>query len=98
MKSTNPQLEALIVPAIIMLAFWGFLASGYIQLLIMFGHIVTSLGVGLDLYGLLPNPEGQARPLHRVQSVPNLHHRLPAGGIETLVRFRRRMAGIPAWA
>jgi len=49
----------LVVPAVVMLAFWGiaiwgFTASGYIQPLIMFGYIGTSLGIGLGLYGTLP--------------------------------------------
>lgn len=48
-----------IVPLVIMLAFWGiaiwgFVASGYIQPIIMFGYIGTSLGVGLGLYQSLP--------------------------------------------
>ena len=51
--------KKLVVPAVIMLAFWGlalwgFSASGYAQPLIMFGYIGTSLGVGLGLYGTLP--------------------------------------------
>ena len=42
-----------------MLAFWGigiwgWLASGYLQPLIMFGYIGTSVGVGLGLYATLP--------------------------------------------
>ncbi len=53
------QIKKLIVPAVVMLAFWGlalwgWLASGYPQPLIMFGYIGTSLGVGLGLYGVLP--------------------------------------------
>jgi len=49
----------LIVPGVVMLAFWGiatwgWLASGYIQPLIMFGYIGTSIGVGLGLYATLP--------------------------------------------
>jgi ferredoxin-type protein NapH len=49
----------LIVPSVVMLAFWGlafwgFAVSGYVQPLIMFGYIGTSLGVGLGLYGVLP--------------------------------------------
>ena len=49
----------LIIPIVVMLAFWGlgtwgFLASGYAQPLIMFGYIGTSLGVGLGLYATLP--------------------------------------------
>jgi ferredoxin-type protein NapH len=51
--------KKLIVPAVVMLAFWGlaiwgFLASGLTQPLIMFGYIGASLGVGLGLYGILP--------------------------------------------
>jgi ferredoxin-type protein NapH len=51
--------KKLVVPGVILLAFWGiaiwgFLASGYTQPLIMFGYIGTSLGVGLGLYGALP--------------------------------------------
>ncbi len=46
----------LLVPAFVMLAFWGialwgWLASGYTQPLVMFGYIGTALGVGLGLYG-----------------------------------------------
>jgi ferredoxin-type protein NapH len=53
------QFKNLIVPGVVMLAFWGlavwgFLASGYLQPLIMFGYIGTALGVGLGLYGTLP--------------------------------------------
>ena len=53
------QAKKLIVPGVVMLAFWGiglwgWLASGYIQPLIMFGYIGTSLGTGLGLYGTLP--------------------------------------------
>ena len=53
------QAKKLIVPGVVMLAFWvigawGWLASGYIQPLIMFGYIGTSLGVGLGLYATLP--------------------------------------------
>lgn len=49
----------LIVPLVVMVAFvgvglWGFLASGYVQPLIMFGYIGLALGVGLGLYGTLP--------------------------------------------
>ena len=49
----------LIVPVVVMLAFWvlaiwGFIASGYAQPLIMFGYIGTSLGIGLGLYVTLP--------------------------------------------
>lgn len=56
------NLKKLIVPGVVMLAFWGlaiwgFLASGITQPLIMFGYIGTSLGVGLGLYGLLPKKQ-----------------------------------------
>ena len=53
------SLKKLLVPGIILLAFWGlalwgYLASGYIQPLIIFGTIGTALGVGLGLYAILP--------------------------------------------
>jgi ferredoxin-type protein NapH len=53
------QIKNLIVPLVVMIAFWGlaiwgFVASGYVQPLIMFGYIGTSLGVGLGLYATLP--------------------------------------------
>jgi polyferredoxin len=56
------QWKNLIVPLVIMLAFWslaiwGFTASGYIQPLIMFGYIGTALGVGLGLYAMLPRKQ-----------------------------------------
>jgi len=52
----------LIVPIVVMMAFWGlglwgFLASGYTQPLIMFGYIGASLGVGLGLYAVLPKKQ-----------------------------------------
>ena len=64
---TNLQIKRLIVPAVIMLAFiglgtWGWLASGYIQPLIMFGYIGVSLGIGLGLYETLPK---QKKPMGR---------------------------------
>jgi polyferredoxin len=51
--------KSLVVPAVVMLAFWGvgiwgFTASGYTRPLIMFGYIGSALGVGLGLYGTLP--------------------------------------------
>jgi polyferredoxin len=51
--------KKLIVPGIVMLAFWGigawgFLASSNARPLLMFGYIGTALGVGLGLYGTLP--------------------------------------------
>ncbi len=39
------------------LALWGWLASGYLQPLIMFGYIGTSIGVGLGLYNILPKQQ-----------------------------------------
>ncbi len=59
MKS-DLHLKNLVVPGVVVLAFWGialwgFLASGYVQPLILFGYIGTSLGVGLGLYGVLPS-------------------------------------------
>src|SRR5215216_1817549 len=63
----NFHLKSLIVPLVVMLAFWGvavwgFLASGYIQPIILFGYIGTALGVGLGLYELLPK---QKKPMGR---------------------------------
>ena len=62
MTKQNFQIKRLIVPAVLMLAFiglgaWGWIASGYIQPLIMFGYIGTSLGVGLGLYETLSKPK-----------------------------------------
>src|SRR5512138_153435 len=60
MKMKNEfNLKNLIVPGVVMLAFWGialwgFLASGLVKPLIIFGYIGTALGVGLGLYGTLP--------------------------------------------
>ncbi len=53
------QIKKLIVPAVVMLAFWGlalwgWLASGYPQPPIMFGYIGASLGVGPGLCRVLP--------------------------------------------
>jgi len=61
------DLKKLVVPAVVMLAFWGvalwgYLASGYTRPLIMFGYIGTSLGAGLGLYGVLPKRQ---KPLGR---------------------------------
>jgi ferredoxin-type protein NapH len=61
------NLKNLIVPIVVMLAFWslalwGFAASGYAQPLIMFGYIGTSIGVGLGLYAILPKKK---KPLGR---------------------------------
>ena len=56
--------KKLIVPGIVMLVFWILAiviwqASGYIQPLILFGYIGTSLGVGLGLYAALPKKKKQ---------------------------------------
>jgi Polyferredoxin len=61
------QIKNLIVPLVVMVAFWGiaiwgFVASGYPQPLIMFGYIGTSLGMGLGLYATLPK---QKKPVGR---------------------------------
>jgi ferredoxin-type protein NapH len=61
MKS-EMKFKNLIVPIIVMLAFWGlaiwgFTASGYTLPLIIFGYIGTALGVGLGLYGILPKKQ-----------------------------------------
>lgn len=61
------HIKKLIVPAVVMLAFlaigsWGYIASGYIQPIIMFGYIGVSLGIGLGLYETLPK---QKKPMGR---------------------------------
>ncbi|MGB8983220.1 MAG: 4Fe-4S binding protein [Anaerolineales bacterium] len=61
------EFKQLIVPLVVLAAFWGlgiwgFAASGYVQPLIMFGYIGTSLGVGLGLYATLPK---QKKPFGR---------------------------------
>ena len=58
----NLTFKNLVVPMVVMFAFWGvaiwgFTASGYIRPLIMFGYIGTALGVGLGLYGTLPKKQ-----------------------------------------
>jgi len=63
----NLNIKKLTVPVVVMLAFWGlglwgFVASGYIQPVIMFGYIGTALGVGLGLYETLPK---QKKPVGR---------------------------------
>jgi len=66
MNSRNQfSFRKLIVPGIVMLAFWILAivlwqSSGYIQPLILFGYIGTSLGVGLGLYATLPKKKKQA--------------------------------------
>lgn len=64
---TNFHFKKLIVPSVVMLVFWGiaiwgFVASGYVQPIIMFGYIGTSLGIGLGLYETLPK---QKKPFGR---------------------------------
>ena len=61
----NLQFKNLITPLAVMAAFWGiaiwgFVASGYIQPIIMFGYIGTSLGIGLGLYATLPKKQKPA--------------------------------------
>ncbi len=66
MKTQNKfQFTQLIVPLVVMLSFWGigvwgYLASGYVQPILMFGYIGTSLGLGLGLYALLPKQKKPA--------------------------------------
>lgn len=70
----NFQFKSLIVPLVLMSAFfaigvWGYVASGYIQALLMFGYIGTSLGIGLGLYAVLPKqkkPQGRKLTLFLV--------------------------------
>ena len=62
MFKDNLTFKNLIVPLVVMVAFvglglWGFLASGYIQPLIMFGYIGVALGLGLGLYATLPKKQ-----------------------------------------
>jgi ferredoxin-type protein NapH len=63
----NFHIKRLIVPIVVLLAFWslgiwGFAASGYIQPIIVFGYLGTSLGIGLGLYEILPK---QKKPTGR---------------------------------
>jgi len=56
------KLKNLIVPIVVMLAFWGLAIWGYLsvhltQPLIMFGYIGTSVGLGLGLYAVLPKKQ-----------------------------------------
>lgn len=68
MKTKNNfQFKHLTVPFVVMLAFWtlgiwGYVASGYVQPVVMFGYIGTSLGIGLGLYETLPK---QKKPMGR---------------------------------
>lgn len=63
----KPLISSLLVPGVVMLAFWGlalwgWLASGSGQPLFMFGYIGTAVGVGLGLYAVLPKrhkPKGR---------------------------------------
>jgi ferredoxin-type protein NapH len=56
------NLKKLVVPGVVMLAFWGvalwgYLASGNTMPLIMFGYIGVSIGIGLGLYAVLPKKQ-----------------------------------------
>jgi ferredoxin-type protein NapH len=58
-KKSTLRIGGLVAPGVVMVAFWGialwgYLASGNVQPLIMFGYIGTSIGVGLGLYAVLP--------------------------------------------
>jgi len=63
MKTRNRfPIKDLIVPVVVMLAFWGvallgWRSSGVLRPLLMFGYIGTSLGVGLGLYAVLPKKQ-----------------------------------------
>ena len=64
-KSRGFDSKSLIVPGVVMLAFWalgvwGFIASGFSQPLILFGYIGTALGFGLGLYATLPKKKKPA--------------------------------------
>jgi hypothetical protein len=79
--------KKLIVPGIVMLAFWilaivGWQSSGYVQPLILFGYIGTSLGVGLGLYATLPKKKKQTG-----RKVTNLQ-------IDTIVGTTRTSSGL----
>lgn len=68
------QPKKLLVPVVVMLAFWGigawgWFATGYLQPLFMFGYIGTSVGLGLGLYAVLPKkhkPKGRRLALFLV--------------------------------
>lgn len=75
MKAQNRfPLKDLAVPVVVMLAFWGvalwgWLASGFLQPLFMFGYIGASVGLGLGLYAVLPKkqkPQGRRLALFLV--------------------------------
>lgn len=61
----NPiRARQLLLPGVTFLAFWGvailgWRMSGYLQPLILFGYIGTSLGLGLGLYATLPKKKKQ---------------------------------------
>ncbi|MCA9969531.1 MAG: 4Fe-4S binding protein [Anaerolineales bacterium] len=59
--------KSLTVPGVAMLAFWVLAvvlwrSSGYVQPLVLFGYIGTSIGLGLGLYAVLPKKQ---KPLGR---------------------------------
>jgi len=73
-KKSEFQFRKLLVPGVVMLAFWGvaiwgYLASGYLKPLLMFGYIGLSVGLGLGLYAVLPKkhkPKGRRLALFMV--------------------------------
>jgi ferredoxin-type protein NapH len=73
-RTNEFQFKKLLVPAIVMLAFWTLAvvlwqASGYLQPLFMFGYIGASVGLGLGLYAVLPKrhkPKGRRLALFMV--------------------------------
>jgi polyferredoxin len=66
-KTNQLALNKLIVPGVVMLAFWGlgmamWQSSGAIMALFFFGYIGSSVGIGLGLYAALPKKK---KPLGR---------------------------------
>ena len=66
-KTDELALNKLIVPGVVMVAFWGLAtamwqSSGEITALFFFGYIGTSIGLGLGLYAALPKTR---KPLGR---------------------------------
>lgn len=63
MKTHNrSEFKSLVVPIIVMLAFWGvailgWSQSGSLRPLLMFGYIGAAIGLGLGLYGVLPKKQ-----------------------------------------
>jgi len=73
-KKSEFQVKKMLVPGVVMLAFlgigsWGWLASGYLEPLLLFGYIGLSVGLGLGLYAVLPKkhkPKGRRLALFMV--------------------------------